>query len=111
MTTKLSNLRRLNKKPDADKPDESRSFALRAAISMELDIRGYDGEGGIQEVDRYLDEAFLAGLTEVSIIHGKGTGALRDAIWQFLRRHPHVDEYRMGRYGEGDAGVTVVKLK
>jgi DNA mismatch repair protein MutS2 len=86
LTTRLANLRRLDRRPE--KPVESRVFTPRPAVSPELDIRGYDGESGVQAVDRYLDEAFLAGLHEVSIIHGKGTGALRDAVWQFLRRHP-----------------------
>lgn len=59
----------------------------------------------------YLDEAFLAGLKEVTIIHGKGTGILRTSIQQMLRKHPHVDSFRLGKYGEGESGVTVVVLK
>lgn len=62
-------------------------------------------------VDRYLDDAFLSGLSEVNIIHGKGTGALRTGVQDYLRRHPRVKSFRIGNYGEGDAGVTVVTLK
>jgi DNA mismatch repair protein MutS2 len=63
------------------------------------------------EVDRYLDDAVLNGRQEIQIIHGKGTGALRKGIQEYLRRHPKVKEFRLGNYGEGDAGVTVVTLK
>lgn len=62
-------------------------------------------------VDRYLDDAYNAGLSEVNIIHGKGTGALRAGIQDYLRRQPLVKGFRIGAYGEGDAGVTVVTLK
>ena len=62
-------------------------------------------------VERYLDSCAQAGLESVTIIHGKGTGALRSGVQSFLRTHPRVKTYRMGAYGEGDAGVTVVTLK
>ena len=62
-------------------------------------------------VDKYLDEAVMAGLMQVTIIHGKGTGALRSMITESLRRDKRVSSYRMGAYGEGDSGVTVVMLK
>jgi DNA mismatch repair protein MutS2 len=62
------------------------------------------------DVDRFLDEAFLANLGQVYIIHGKGTGALRTGVQEFLRRHKHVKSYRLGNYGEGGAGVTVAEL-
>jgi len=63
------------------------------------------------EVDRFLDEAFLSGLGQVHLIHGKGTGVLRTGIQQYLRRHSHVKSYRNGAFGEGGVGVTVVELK
>ena len=63
------------------------------------------------QVERYLYEALLAGLNEVTIIHGKGTGALRSALHEQLRREPGVKSFRMGAYGEGDAGVTVIQLR
>ena len=62
-------------------------------------------------VDKYLDDAIMAGVRTVRIIHGKGTGALRKAIVQYLRGDRRVSSHRMGAYGEGDAGVTVVELK
>jgi DNA mismatch repair protein MutS2 len=80
-------------------------------VRMELDLRGANVEEAIVEVDRFLDESFLAGLGQIYIIHGKGTGVLRTGISDFLRRHKHVKSYRLGNYGEGGAGVTVAELK
>lgn len=80
-------------------------------IKMELDLRGENLEEAILEVDRFLDEAFLSGLAQVAIIHGKGTGVLRTGIQQYLRRHSHAKSFRLGNYGEGGVGVTVVELK
>ncbi|UVI28710.1 endonuclease MutS2 [Paenibacillus spongiae] len=80
-------------------------------VRMELDLRGDNLEEAIVEVDRFLDESFLAGLGQVYIIHGKGTGILRQGISDFLRRHKHVKSYRLGNYGEGGSGVTVAELK
>jgi len=79
-------------------------------VRMELDLRGANLEEAIVEVDRFLDESFLAGLGQVYIIHGKGTGVLRTGISEFLRRHKHVKAYRLGNYGEGGAGVTVAEM-
>ncbi|THF76052.1 endonuclease MutS2 [Cohnella fermenti] len=79
--------------------------------SSELDLRGTTLDEAILETDRFLDEAFLANIGNVYIIHGKGTGALRAGIQEFLRRHKHVKSYRLGNYGEGGAGVTVAELK
>ena len=83
----------------------------RKPVSLSVDLHGYTVEEAIVELDKYLDDAFLAGLHEVSVIHGKGTGALRSGIHQFLRRHPHVESFRLGKYGEGEGGVTIVTLK
>ena len=76
-----------------------------------VDLRGLMGDEGWQEVDKYLDEATVAGFTKVRLIHGKGTGALKNAIWQHLKKDKRVKEFRLGQYGEGDGGVTVVELK
>jgi len=62
-------------------------------------------------MELYLDQAVMGGLKEVSVIHGKGTGLLRDAVHQALRRNSHVDSFRLGRYGEGETGVTIIRLK
>jgi DNA mismatch repair protein MutS2 len=62
-------------------------------------------------VDKYLDDAVLAGISSVRIIHGKGTGALRAALWKYFKSDKRIATYRHGAYGEGDAGVTVIELK
>lgn len=77
----------------------------------EIDIRGSMVDEAIEVVDKYLDDAYLSHLPQVYIIHGKGTGALRQGIHNFLRRSPHVKDFRLGEYGEGDSGVTVVEFK
>jgi len=81
------------------------------AVATSVDLRGMDSEEAIFTVDGYLDEAFLAGIKEVTVIHGKGTGVLRKSIGDMLKRHSNVKAYRLGEYGEGGAGVTVVLLK
>lgn len=78
---------------------------------MELDIRGMMTDEGVMEVERFIDGAQLSGISQVVIIHGKGTGALRAAVQQSLKTNPAVKSYRQGAYGEGEAGVTVVELK
>ncbi len=80
-------------------------------MPQELDIRGHTVDEALMEVDSFLDDATLAGAQSVTIIHGKGTGALRAAVQQHLKRHPQVSEFRTGRYGEGEMGVTVVNIK
>ena len=79
-------------------------------VSLELDIRGYNIEEARERIDKYIDDAVIAGLHEVSIIHGKGTGTLRKRVHEFLSGHPHVKSFRLGKYGEGESGVTVVTL-
>ncbi|MCL5038576.1 MAG: Smr/MutS family protein, partial [Firmicutes bacterium] len=80
-------------------------------ISSELDLRGLMADEAIERTDKFLDDAFLAGAPKVRIIHGKGTGALRRAIGEFLRHHPHVLSQRLGLFGEGGDGVTIVELR
>ncbi|MCL2361491.1 MAG: endonuclease MutS2 [Defluviitaleaceae bacterium] len=80
-------------------------------IKSEVDLRGMLPEEATGVATKYLDDAFLGGLSMCTLIHGKGTGAVRNAIHNILKRHPHVKEYRLGRYGEGETGVTVVTLK
>ena len=82
-----------------------------AKVESELDMRGMNVEEGLMEVDRFIDSAVLMGLQTVSLIHGKGTGVLRSAVQSHLRRHPSVRSFRLGVYGEGESGVTIVELK
>ena len=89
----------------------SKVFKTESKGKMEVDIRGMTVDEGIMEIDKYLDQVFLSGLKEVSIIHGKGTGKLRAGVHDYLKRHAHVDSYRVGLYGEGEMGVTVVTIK
>ncbi|ETA80221.1 endonuclease MutS2 [Youngiibacter fragilis] len=81
------------------------------AVSSSCDVRGLDSGEAAYRVDMYLDEASLGGLTEVTIIHGIGTGVLKDEIGKMLRNHPHVRKSRPGEYGEGGQGVTIVTLR
>ncbi|MBU9672946.1 endonuclease MutS2 [Planococcus sp. CP5-4] len=78
---------------------------------MELDLRGERYEDALSRVEKYLDDALLANYHQVSIIHGKGTGALRQGVQQYLKKHPRVKSYRFGEPGEGGSGVTVAELK
>lgn len=83
----------------------------RSNISAEVDLRGLMSLEAMDKLDKYLDDAYLAGVSPVTIIHGKGTGALRKAVHEYLRSNPRVKSYRLGQYGEGEAGVTIVELK
>ena len=88
------------------------SFASKTKdVSTEIDVRGQMLEEAIMNVEKFLDDCYLAGLSPVSVIHGKGTGVLRKGIGEMLRKHKYVKSHRMGRYGEGETGVTIVELK
>ena len=77
----------------------------------ELDLRGQTTDEALLEVDRFLDNARLGGLDRLTIIHGKGTGALRAAVHAHLKSCPGVKSFRLGLYGEGETGVTIVEMK
>ncbi len=86
------------------------SMAKSRSISPEIDLRGMILDDAIEAVDKYLDDVSIAGLREVTIIHGKGTGVLRSGIHQFLKNNSHVGSFRLGKYGEGETGVTIVEM-
>ncbi len=100
---------------DAGKASQVSSGSLRMgkslSVSAELNLLGKTVDEAIPELEKYLDDAYLAHLSPVRIVHGKGTGALRAAVHQYLRRQKHIENFRLGQYGEGDAGVTIVTFK
>ena len=101
-----------NEKPEAEKFAAAHAASLRSvAAESEIDLRGMDSMEAVAATERFLDNAVMAKLEKVTIIHGKGTGALRAAVQQSLRRNKAVKSFRLGRYGEGESGVTVVELK
>jgi len=108
----VSQLSRVDEqKHTLEKMQHVRMAGVKASpIGLELDLRGLNVEEALDRVDKYLDDAVIAGLHEVTLIHGKGTGALRRAISEHLRRHQHVTSFRLGKYGEGETGVTIVRL-
>ncbi len=116
MTLEISGLQKVSGKTAEKMPVHRISGSkiddiVAPAILPELDLRGKDAVDALSETDKYLHEAIAAGYREVRIIHGKGTGVLRRKINEFLSRDSRVEEKRLGRWGEGDTGVTIVKLK
>lgn len=117
MRTKVSmDSLRLIEKTESDK--KSKGTVSKKAISkvdrkisMDCDIRGCDSIEGVYQMDSFIDNAVMSGLKTITIIHGKGTGVLRKAVHQRLKNHPSVKSFRLGIYGEGEDGVTIVELK
>ncbi len=105
----LDQIRRAENQPKVKTTVSSRSAGK--SVQLDCDLRGMSLEEALMELDRYLDMALLAGLREVSIIHGKGTGTLRSGIHRHLKILRQVKSYRLGLYGEGEDGVTIVTLK
>jgi DNA mismatch repair protein MutS2 len=85
--------------------------AKMATATRELDLRGMTGDEALPLIDKFLDDAFLAGYGRVDIIHGKGTGALRKKVVEFLQTHPRVKSLRIAEWNEGGMGATTVELK
>ena len=83
---------------------------ITSTFKPEIDVRGMIGDDAWFVVDKYIDDAVLAGMPTVRIIHGKGTGALRAALWKYFKQDKRIKAYRHGEFGEGDAGVTVLTL-
>lgn len=82
-----------------------------ASVSTEINLLGKTVDEAIAELDKYLDDAYIAHLKSVRVVHGKGTGALRKGVHNYLKRQKHVASFRLGEFGEGDAGVTIVEFK
>ena len=117
MTVKENELRLVEEKKNAPKPKPQprrdaprRELNIRSAES-EVDVRGMSAEEALFEVDNFLSRAIMAGLPSVTVIHGKGTGVLRTAVQQHLRKNKRVKSVRSGVYGEGEQGVTIVELR
>ncbi|MEZ4748921.1 MAG: endonuclease MutS2 [Calditrichia bacterium] len=117
LTVDRNGIRRSNKSPKKEKAARTITGADvdatsgTTAVTPELDLRGLDQQDAIDETDRYLSQALESGWEEVRIVHGKGSGVLRVAINNYLSRDKRVESKRLGRWGEGDTGVTVVKLR
>ena len=95
----------------APKPKPTRkAISVDKSFSPSYDVRGKNIEDAWVEIDKYIDQALIAGIKSVTIVHGKGTGALRKGLWEFFRTDTRVKKYRNGEYGEGDFGVTVLEL-
>lgn len=99
------------KSGELSKKSHQKSLSKASSISMEINLLGKMVDEAIAELDKYLDDAYLSHLSSVRIVHGKGTGALRNAIHNYLKNVSYVSSYRLAEYGEGDAGVTIVEFK
>ena len=104
----LDNSKNENKKIQKS---SSTSHLKQRMVSNEINVIGLNVDEAIYIIDKYLDDCSLSSLNNIRIVHGKGTGKLRQGIHTFLKKHPHVKSYRLGTFGEGEMGVTVVELK
>ena len=116
---RLEDLRLIEEDERGQKKKPAQKSAIKSSVTVErsnqfkseIDLRGMTGDEAWLAVDKYLDDAIMYNMQSVHLIHGKGTGALKNALWQFLRGDKRIASFRIGRYGEGDGGVTVVELK
>jgi DNA mismatch repair protein MutS2 len=112
ISVNIKDLRKNKSNKKQKKANAKREAKLNiSSVSSSIDLRGMDSEEALYNLDKYLDDAYLGGLGEVTIIHGKGTGALKNAVTLMMRKHPHVKKSRLGEFGEGGDGVTVVEFK
>ncbi len=111
---KVSDLRLIEKKKEQKKTSfvkNNTESRLNASADTRCDLRGMTVEEGIMTLDLFIDSMVMAGLSEFTIIHGKGTGVLRAAVQQHLKKHPQIKNYRLGTFGEGENGVTIATIK
>ena len=111
LVKKSDKLNNLNNNIKSNLTNHSRIELKSKSVSPEINVIGLTVEDAIFAIDKYLDDCYLANLPNARIVHGKGTGKLRDGIHAFLRKHPHVKSFRLGTFGEGEMGVTVVEFK
>ena len=103
---------KFKKKDTPKRPTEGKvKKTIVSTFKTEVDVRGMIGDDAWFVVDKYLDDAVLAGIPSVRIIHGKGTGALRAALWKYFKADRRIKSYRHAEWGDGDAGVTVIEFK
>ena len=107
----INQLQKIKEKTKKSSTISYSSIAKAKNAHTEMNIIGFTVEEARQVVEKFLDDSSLANLKTVRIVHGKGTGKLRDGIHQILRKNPHVENFRLGTYGEGEMGVTIVELK
>ncbi len=111
MSIPLKDLRPVEVKKKPQSSSSKISISQDRGSALQIDLRGKMVDEACMELDRFIDNATMTGINEFFVVHGKGTGALRTGVQAFLRSHPRVKTFRIGAYGEGDAGVTVVTLK
>ena len=99
------------KKSGKQRGNYSGTYSKAASISPEINLLGQTADEAIANLDKYLDDAYLSHLHSVRVVHGKGTGVLRDAVSRHLKKLSYVKSFHLGEYGEGDAGVTIVEFQ
>jgi DNA mismatch repair protein MutS2 len=113
MKAPVSSLRLITelKKGKKEKQKGSVTSSPRSHTSNSVDVRGLITDDAWFVVDKYLDDVVMVGYDSVTIIHGKGTGALKAGLWRYFKKDPRIKSYRLGLYGEGDGGVTILEMK